>query len=92
MSANPTQNEQRLVGLCRRLLQQNEDLQQHNRELHAHIDRLHRIVRWLGGEYRALRAKFDQLERDHGVKGEAAEVLFGAALDELTRSAPGGRR
>jgi phage shock protein A len=92
MSANPTQNEQRLLGLCRRLLQQNEDLQQHNRELHAHVDRLHEIIRWLGREYRALRAKLDQAEQDHAVKEAAADVLLGAALDEPMSSAPGGWR
>jgi hypothetical protein len=92
LPADPIQDEQQLLVLCRRLLRQNEDLHQHNKDLCARVDRLHGIVRWLGSEYRALRAEVDQAEQDHAVKDEAADVLFGAALDELASGTSGGQR
>jgi hypothetical protein len=92
MSADLTPYEQRLLGLCRRLLRQNEDLHRHNQDLHAHTDRLCGQLRWLGREYRTLQAKLDQTERDHAVQEQAAEVFIGAALDGLRRNAPGGGR
>lgn len=87
---NSTENERRLVVLCRRLLRQNESLHSHNRELHAHLRRWHAAFRRLGLEYRALRAAFDQAEWEHGVKEEAADVLLGAALDDSAQGTASG--
>lgn len=83
MTTDPTQTDQQVVGLCRRLLRQNEDLHRHNNDLHTKIRRLYQISRRLGSEYRALRARLDQAEQDHVVENEASQVLLGAALDEL---------
>jgi hypothetical protein len=87
----PTPNEQRLLGLCRRLLRQNEDVHAHNQDVHAQVDRLYGVIRFLGEEYRALRTKFDRAEREHIIKEESADVLFGAALDELASGSPQGK-
>jgi hypothetical protein len=92
MSADSTPNEQRLLGLCQRLLQQNEAVNQHNQDLHAQIDYLCGQLRWLGTEYRTLLTKFNKAERDHTVQEQAAEIFLGAALDGPMSSAPGGRR
>lgn len=92
MSADPTPNEERLLGLCQRLLRQNEDLHEHNQDLRAQSGQLCGQLRWLETEYRALLAKLDQAEQDHAVQEQAADVLLGAALDAPMSSAPGGGR
>lgn len=91
MTVNPAPTEQRLFGLCRRLLRQNEALHEHNQDLHAQTGRLCGQLRSLGTQYRALLAKLDGTERDHAVQEEAADVLLGAALDAPMSSAGGGR-
>jgi hypothetical protein len=76
--STPTNREQRLLRLCRRLLA-------HNKQLHAEIKRLYDKLRWLGQEYLALSARFERAEQDRAVKEATADIFLGAALDELGR-------
>jgi hypothetical protein len=85
MPANPTKNEQRLLGLCRRLLPQNEALL-------AQIDRLYESLRWLGGEYRELRARFDRAVADDAAVESAYDVMLSAVLDDEPLSGAASRR
>lgn len=68
--------DQRVLGLCRRLLN-------HNESLHAENGGLYEKLHWLAEEYRRLKARFEQAESAHAAKEEAADVLLGAAMDEL---------
>ncbi len=72
-----------VAGLCRRLLKHCEDLHE---EIHGLYGKLH----WLTQEYRQLMDRFEQAERAHIAKEEAADILFGAAIDALASGAPGG--
>ncbi|MGO9760456.1 MAG: hypothetical protein ACLP1Q_04245 [Solirubrobacteraceae bacterium] len=85
MPANPTEREQRLVGLCRRLLKQNE-------QLHARTKQLYETLDWLGDEYRELKARFERAEADHAVIEAASDAMLGAALDGPLSGASSGRR
>jgi phage shock protein A len=85
MLANATHREQRLVGLCRRLLKQNE-------QLHAQTKQLYETLHWLGGEYRELKARFDRAAADHAVIEAASDAMIGAALDGPLSGASSGRR
>jgi hypothetical protein len=91
MSLTPTENEQRLLDLCRRLLRQNEDLQGHNQDLHAHIDGLCEQLRWLRGKYEGLKARFDRAAADHAAIEAAYDAMLGGALSEPPSSTPSGR-
>ncbi len=64
------------IGLCRRLLKQNEDLLEH-------IDVLYAKLRWLGEQYREVRAERDQADSNHAVASETADILLAADPDEL---------
>ncbi len=78
MSSIPTGSEQRLgrvMGLCRRLLAQNEDLLRQ-------IDRLQERLHWLATEYRELSARCEQGDVDHAVVEAAFDAMLGAVLDE----------
>jgi phage shock protein A len=82
----PTHNEQRLIGICRRLLRQNETLIEQ-------IDRLYKSLRWLSREYRELKARFDRAAADHATVEAAYDVMLAAALDDEPLSGtPSGKR
>jgi cell division septum initiation protein DivIVA len=91
MPADPNELEH-VVGLCRRLLRQNEDLHEHNKELHAQIEHLCGQLRWLGGEWRELTARLDRTKADHAVVEAAYDAMLASTLDEPPSSTIGGRR
>jgi hypothetical protein len=68
--------EQRLIGLLRRLLRVSDDLRAQNEYLRA-------LVRQLGHEHRAVRDELAKARGDHAAEAAAADVLCGAAMDEL---------
>ena len=72
-----------VLGLCQRLLKHSEDLHAENRRLYGKL-------RWLADEYRQLLARFEQSERAHAAKEQTADILLGAAMDELASGTPGG--
>lgn len=74
MANPPTASDQRLLGLCRRLLRHNEDL-------HAQNDRLCGKLRWLCGEYRSLREQAEQEKQNHAVEIQAFNAVLGEAID-----------
>ncbi len=71
-----TENERRLLELCQRLLQ-------HNEQLHAELEYLQRLLECLCAAYRSLQSRYDGLRDAHAVENEATDVLFGAAMDLL---------
>ena len=74
-----TDNEVRLLGLCRRLLA-------HNEELHAETEHLRGKLRWLCREYRSLRESAEREEAGRDIESAAADIFLGSAIDELLRS------
>jgi hypothetical protein len=75
MLCEPTPNERRLVGLCRRLLRLCESLRTDN-------DRLLESLSWLGDEYRKLKARLDKAEADHAAIEAAYDAIVGSVLDD----------
>jgi hypothetical protein len=71
-----TEREQRLMGLLRRVLCHSEDLQAQNQRL---LELLHQLA----GKHRALRGQFASEFSGQAVEAATAEVLLGAAMDEL---------
>jgi hypothetical protein len=68
-----TPNEQRLRGLCRRLLSHNEQLQEDNDGLHSGIRKLIR-------DNQELSDRLRRLKQDHAVTDAAAEAILGEAF------------